>query len=270
MTCQLGYSPTNLSCLAPGTQSGMQSEKQPWSTYLSFYKRSATMVFSRSLFTMQEVSDLSAPIPQNITATSLFQALNEMLYRPNQTTNDFRYDRNSQPYALTRMIATDLWQNLRQSLNGTSYTADLMKNLLTMPIVMFQSTVVGLGDTSTVPVDWDGTKPQQGLAPDNYIRGSYCESSKRAIPGQETVISYAAIAGLVVLCVLFVKWRACYWERPDATEYPLLDYEMTIGLVDGNDKSVSLRDHVKIAGGQYDDGSVLRAMQSLSVRYSGA
>lgn len=168
------------------------------------------------------------------------------------------------------MVASSLWISLRQNLDGASYATNWMKNLITLPIVLFQPTIFGLGGGSTTPVTWNGTRPQPGLKTENYLRGSNCESSHRAIPGQETVIAYACIAGLLLLCVVIAKLRAYYWERPDATEYPLLDYEALIGLVNSNGDSVSLIDRLKVSRSAYEDKSVLDAMENLNVRFLGA
>ncbi|KAF1965592.1 hypothetical protein BU23DRAFT_21631 [Bimuria novae-zelandiae CBS 107.79] len=77
-SCQLGYSPTNGSCLYPGSRSD-------WTTFIRFYRRTKTLVFSRSSFAILDVADLSAPQPQNITPTALFTAVDTVLYRPDKT-----------------------------------------------------------------------------------------------------------------------------------------------------------------------------------------
>jgi hypothetical protein len=218
-SCQDGYEITH-KCLEPGS---LPEGKYGWTTYLHFYRRSATVVFSRSSFTILDVSDLSTPQSENISAASLFTALNAMLYRPNQTENSFQYDRNSARYILTQTVGADMWWSLHDAYSGLLIGKDWLRNLLVMPVYVFQPTVIAAADYLRVRNPEDGTSPLQNLPKENYVRGSYCIVDKRSVPGTKTVIGYACVAGFLLLFVVMAKWTAFRWPTMDTSNYPLLD-----------------------------------------------
>ncbi|KAF2714769.1 hypothetical protein K504DRAFT_496674 [Pleomassaria siparia CBS 279.74] len=189
----------------------------------------STIIFSRSEFTIQDVSWLSKPVPQTtIAPSSLFTSLNTVLYRPNQTTNDFRYDRASQPYMLTQVIGSTLFFSLNQRAAASPFARDWLRNLLALPLYVFQPT--SLAVDKQVPRTDNGTLPQPGLAAENYVEGSYCVVSTRAVPDRKTVVGYAA-AGLVVFVFVGVgKGIACRWDGVETSDYAVVDFNVpTVG-----------------------------------------
>jgi hypothetical protein len=238
-SCQDGYDTINHQCLEYGSLPG---GKYGWTTYLHFYRRNATIVFPRSSFTILDVSDLSTPQSENISAASLFTAMNAMLYRPNQTENSFQYDRSSARYILTQTIGGDLWLLLPKSYSGLLIGKDWLRNVLAMPLYVFQPTVIVTADYLRVRKPEDGSTPLQNLPRENYVRGSYCIVDRRSVPGARTVIGYACVARFLLLFVVMAKWVAFRWPVMDTSNYPLLDYEALTQVEDDSDHTVTLRD----------------------------
>ncbi|KAF2030755.1 hypothetical protein EK21DRAFT_111627 [Setomelanomma holmii] len=201
-TCQAGYVNSTNECLEPYSP---PAGKSGWTTYFHFYRRNATVVFSRSRFTILEVKALSRRQSQNVSAASLFKATNAMLYRPNYVSNDFRYDRKSQPYILTQTIGYNLWQLTQDRMSGNPIGKDWLRNVLVLPVYLFQATVVATGENLPVFYQEDGATPLLNLPVENYVRGSYCIVDKRAIPSTETVIGYACVAGSLLAFVVLAK-----------------------------------------------------------------
>jgi len=261
MSCQEGYAP-NGTCLSPAQAEG---NKASWSTYIQFYRRKATITFSRSDFTIKEVYSLSPAIPQQISPSSLFESLNTILYQPNQTTNDIRYDKRSQQYALTQHIGSNLWFSLHTNLNGVSFAKDWLRNFLVMPVYIFQPTILAIdAQTPLLKGNDNGTLEQPNLPDENYIKGSYCVVSNRAVPDWRTVVGYGVAALLVLIFVIAVKAIAWAWEDIETSDFGMLDYELLTELIDEQpNNTVSLRD--KMIGRSHGSGSLLDAAADLRV-----
>ncbi|KAJ4363454.1 hypothetical protein N0V83_009747 [Neocucurbitaria cava] len=259
-SCQSGYSNTTYQCLDPGS---LPSGKQGWTTYLHFYRRNATVVFSRTDFTILDATDFSPPQSQNISAASLFQSVNAILYRPNAPANNFQYDRNSQPYVLTQIIGSDLWRSLNVRMNGLAIGRDWLRNILILPVYLFQATVIALNYNIPFRIE-NGTTPLVNLPQENYVRGSYCIVRTQAVPGLETVIGYACVAGFVLLFVGIAKLVAFQWPEAGTSEFPLLDYEYKTVLAEGRHEA-SLRQKFVASQRKYDNSAILDEIADLRV-----
>jgi hypothetical protein len=261
MSCQEGYAP-NGTCLSPSQAKGNQGS---WSTYIQFYRRKATITFSRSDFTIKEVNSLSSAIPQQISPSSLFESLNTVLYQPNQTTNDVRYDKRSQQYALTQHIGSNLWYSLHTNMNGVSFARDWLRNLLVMPVYIFQPTILAIdAQTPLLKGNDNGTLVQPNLPDENYIKGSYCIVSNRAVPDWRTVVGYGVAALLVLLFVIVCKAIAWTWKDIETSNFGMLDYDVLTELIDDKpNNTVSLRNTMN--GRAYGGGSVLDAAADLRI-----
>lgn len=224
------------------------------------------MVFSRSTFTILAASALSTPQSQAISAASLFEALNVMLYQPNQISNDFPNDRTSQSYVLTQTIGSDLWMSLHERFNGLSIGKDWLRNLLTLPVYLFQRTSIATAENISPSVE-NGTAPLLRLQPENYVRGSYCIVHERAIPGIETVIAYGCVAGFVLFFIIFAKWFALGRSAIETTEFPLLDFNFLTIQRDEHAQEVSLGQRLQTMQGKYGNGTVLDEMTRLEVHF---
>ncbi|KAF2270269.1 hypothetical protein CC78DRAFT_611923 [Lojkania enalia] len=228
-SCQLGYA-QNYTCLYPA-----KGAKDGWTTYLRFYRRSATTTFSRSSYTIQEVTNLSLPIAYNITPTNLFASINHGLYRPKKSTNDPRYDSRSFQYILTQHIGSTLWVSLNERARGLNLGKDYLRNLLTFPVYLFQPTMAAFA-TNLPPIDqMNGTLVAPNLPPENYLKGSYCVADERSIPAWETVLAYAIVAGMVLSFVWLLKLSGTLLDPIETSEFPMIDFAVLTTLYkDGN------------------------------------
>ncbi|KAF2729967.1 hypothetical protein EJ04DRAFT_580265 [Polyplosphaeria fusca] len=234
-SCQLGYA-ENGTCLAPGA-----AQDEGWSTYAQFFRRRATVTFSRSDFTIKEVSDLSTAEPYNISPRSLFEALNNVLYRPNNTSNDARFDTKSQQYVLTGEIAGRLWYSLHARLAGLNEARDWLRNLLVFPLYAFQPTVTSFS-ANLAPVGGDnGSAVQPNLPLQNYVEGAYCVTDNRSIPSWGTVLAYAIVAGVLLVFVGAGKLVATLWPAIETSEFPTLDFAVLAVLAREDGKEVGLK-----------------------------
>jgi len=233
--------------------------------HVKFYRRTADIVFSRADFTILSVENLSTPVSQVITADSLFRALSSIFYRPNQTDNDFRYDRKAQQYVLTQNTGIQLWNSLRENMRGTSFGRDWLRNALTMPLYLFQPTVLAI-DTS-LPLNEIGTLPQPNIPDENKLKGSYCRVSTRSVPGRGTVIAYTCVAGLVVGFVIGVKGVAWGWGDVETSGFLMADFDvLTRVLTEGGEMTeVRLGDKIGVVGTGISGRQVLAGIEGLGV-----
>ncbi|KAH7063791.1 hypothetical protein BKA63DRAFT_182460 [Paraphoma chrysanthemicola] len=258
-TCTSEYLNSTNECLVPYSPPGGESG---WTTYLHFYRRNATIAFSRTQFTILEVKEMGEPQSQTIPAESLFTAIDAMLYRPNRPTNDFRYDRNSQTYVLTQIIGNSLWLSTKDRMGGLPIGKEWLRNMLVLPVFLFQPTLIATSENLPVFYQEDGETPLLNLRDENYVRGSYCFVDKRAIPGKETVIAYACVAGALLLFIVLTKLRVYWWPVVDTSEFPLLDYEIRTRIMDEEGGTVSLRDRV---GTQFGNRRLINELHGLRI-----
>ncbi|KAF2678171.1 hypothetical protein K458DRAFT_395238 [Lentithecium fluviatile CBS 122367] len=258
--CQSGYSEDDGTCLNPGSLPG----RFGWKTNMRFYRRTVDIYFSRTDFTILSVAHLSTPIPEIMSAASLFRSLNSIFYRPNQTVNDFRYDRKAQQYILTQNVGSNLWFSLRERLRGATLGRDWLRNALTMPVYLFQPTVLPINTTH--PLTLNGSLPQPNLPPENQLKGSYCTVSNRAVPGRGTVIAYTCVAGVLVAFVIGVKRAAWRWGEVETSRFVMADFDVLVRVVGaGGNGEVRLRDKI-VSGGRGISGTeVLEAFDGLKV-----
>lgn len=260
-SCQLGYSPTNGSCLEPGGQ-------EDWSTFFRFYRRNATLTFSRSDLQILSVTDLSDPQPQNITPTALFTAFDAILYRPDRADSALKvYDRRSAEYLLTQTIGVQLWSSLFNTSAGLNIARDWLKNLIALPVYVYQPTSVELFPyLQALPAD-NGTRPQPNLPSENYVDGAYCVVGKRSIPGRGTVYAYMAVAGVLLAFVIIAKGRALFWHDVATSDFAIFDYQVLTRLVDESvpRNQVSLGQRLQAAGGEYGTSKILDQVRDLRI-----
>lgn len=217
------------------------------------------MIFSRIHRTIEEVSALSEPEMQDVTASSLFESIDTFLYRPNNLTFDSNFDTNSLPYILTQRIGSELAFSVFDRARSLSAARDWLINLVILPVLLFTPTILPLN-----AIDLSGNSPQPDLPDENHLKGSYCFADRRAIPGQATVIGYGVVAGVVVLFIAIGKLVASRWPRRDTTEFPMLDFEAltmlrNLNKLDGMD--VSLRDRFRTGG--YEEGALVNEVADL-------
>jgi hypothetical protein len=258
-SCQLGYSPTNGSCLAPGGE-------EDWGTFLHFYRRNATITFSRSDLQILTVSELSDPHPQNITPSALFTALDAILYRPDRADSALKfYDIRSAEYLLTQTIGVQLWSSLFNTSAGLNVGRDWLKNLVTLPVYVFQPTYLALIPYLPSLSADNGTRPQPNLPRENYVEGAYCIVDQRSIPGRGTVYAYTAVAGLLIAFVIIAKGRALLWDDVATSDFPIFDYHVLTNLVDDRKNGVSLEQRLQATGGEYGTSTILDQVADLRI-----
>lgn len=187
-----------------------------------------------------------------------------MLYRPNNSGNDARFDLTSQPYVLTQTIAYDLWMSLYNRTQSLTIGKDWLRNVLTLPVYLYQPTVIGTAENFRELQD-NGTRLEFGLPAENTVRGSYGVVDKRSIPDQKTVIAYACVAGVLLVFVFTVKVFSFKWRRYDTTEFPLVDYQELTTIVDDRGQEVSLLPTLQGSGRMYADATVLEEMRGLRI-----
>lgn len=188
-----------------------------------------------------------------------------MLYRPNLPTKDFRYDRKSQPYMLTPVIGSSLWYITQERMQGLPIGKDWLRNIFTLPVYLFQPTIIATAENLPLNYQENGTTPLLNLSDENYVEGLYCIVDKRSIPGTETVIGYACVAGHLLLFIVLPKWLAFRWPAAETSEFPLLDYEALTRLVDDRDDAVVFRDRYAQLGRDYDSQGILKEIENLRV-----
>ncbi|KAF2477512.1 uncharacterized protein BDR25DRAFT_299433 [Lindgomyces ingoldianus] len=257
-SCIKGYAP-NGTCLQPENARG-------WVTYLKFYRRKATITFSRSDTTIQEVRALSSPIPQQISPSQLFGSLNNVLYRPshaNESGNDIRYEGKSAQYQLTQLLGGTLFFSLaKPNAYALDFGISWLRNILTMPVYLFQPTAMAYANQS-VSLGNVSDLEAPNLPAENYIKGSYCIVDHRAIPSWGVVVGYAIVAGFVLIFVWSGKLVATLWPAIETTEFPMLDYEVLTLLVDECGHEVPLRD--RFTSQAYEETTVMDAMSDLRI-----
>ncbi|OAF99277.1 uncharacterized protein CC84DRAFT_1222973 [Paraphaeosphaeria sporulosa] len=260
-SCQLGYSPTNYSCLARGG-------REEWGTFFRFYRRNATLVFSRSDLQILSVTDLSPPQPQNITPAALFTVLDTILYRPDRADSALKfYDVRSAEYLLTQMIGVQLWYSLYNNSAGLPVGRDWLKNLVSLPVYVFQPTSIELVPYLPALAADNGTRPQPNLPRENYVEGAYCVIDKRSIPGLGTVYAYIVVAGLLLAFVIIAKGRALLWDDVATSDFAIFDYHILTRIVDMSvqKREVSPDQILQTAGGEYSTSQMLDQIPNLRI-----
>lgn len=214
------------------------------------------------------MTDLSDPRPQSITAAAIFTALDAILYRPDQASPELKfYDVRSSEYLLTQTIGVQLWQSLYPNAATLNIGRDWLRNLVSLPVYLFQPTSLALSSYLLPITAANGTKPAPNLPGENYVEGSYCAVSRRSIPGRETVYTYAAVAGFLLAFVLIAKARALFWVDAETSDFAVLDYQVLALLTrHGSEREeVSLRERLDAGGRPYGTGAVLDAIGDLRV-----
>lgn len=186
------------------------------------------MVFSRDTLNILGVSALSPPLLQDVSAHSLAEAFQVLLYQPPPTSTGDSFQLQS----LTDYIISNLWFAGTEKLSTIAQGKTLLTNLLTMPLLMFQPTFLPPG--ANFPMRADGGLPNKedfAAWTEHSVPGSYCQISHRSIPSQATVIAYTFVAGFLILLVLIVKTYAYSRYVVDTTDFPVLDYQRLTYLV---------------------------------------
>ncbi|KAF2795590.1 hypothetical protein K505DRAFT_360049 [Melanomma pulvis-pyrius CBS 109.77] len=109
----------------------------------------------------------------------------------------------------------------------------------------------------------NGTLVEPNLPDENYVSGSYCIVDTRAVPGWKTVVGYAVVALFVLVFVWTGKILAKTWPVVEASDFPMLDYDVLIMLVDEKPNTVLLRE--RFIGRPYKGGNVLDAVADLRI-----
>lgn len=260
-SCQAGYSQSNGTCLDPGRNDG-------WGIFFHFYRRTATIVFSRSDLDILSVDHLSDPQPQNITPAALFTTLDAILYRPDRADETLKfYDVRSAEYLLTQTIGVQLWSSLFDTAASFNIGRDWLRNLVTLPVYVYQPTFLELAPYLQPLTADNGTMPQPNLPRENYVEGSYCIVDKRSIPGRGTVYAYTAVAGLLLAFVFIAKARALLWEDLGKSDFPILDTQILLRVVDkspsGNE--IDLRERLEAVNGEHSTSKVLDQIPNLRI-----
>jgi len=209
---------------------------------------------------MEEVSHMSEPVSQNITAASLFQSIDTFLYRYNNVTSEALLDINTYPYILTQRLAGQLYAAIEPRQRSVSTALDMLLNVLTLPVFLFTPTTLVLTGN-----DQTGSTPQPNVDEENRIKGAYCTVDERSIPGKETVIAYGAVAGVVIIFIMIGKAVASLWPRRDTTEFPMLDFEVLTTLRNKDNRDVEVRLKDKFQAGGYEEGSLLEDVPELMI-----
>jgi hypothetical protein len=212
---------------------------------------------------MQEVTDMSQAVSANITIETLLRSINEILWPHSASAEDPLAAFVSPRQQLTEYLVSGLASAIFHNEPEFGIANDRMKNLLSMLPFLVQPTMSRIS-----PIH--GTKNPilpSGYKAENYVQGTYCTLRPRSVPGRGTVIAYTVVAGFVLLFVLITKARVFSWQERVPTEYPLLDYEMFVGLVDDHGHSVKLRDHLQGSGNHFDDLSQIQGIWGLRARY---
>jgi hypothetical protein len=152
-------------------------------------------------------------------------------------------------------------------MSGLRIGKDWLRNILTLPVYLFQPTVIATSDNVPVFYQEDGETPLLDLPDENYIRGSYCIVDKRAIPATGTVIAYACVAGVLLIFMVLAKWKAYRWAVIEPSEFSLLDYEIRTRVMDESGHPVVLRDRV---GTQFGNRRLMSELDGLRIGLRGA
>ncbi|KAF2821410.1 hypothetical protein CC86DRAFT_386368 [Ophiobolus disseminans] len=236
-----------------------------WSTYLTIYRRNATVVFAKDTLSILQATDLSPAVPQIITAESLFRALNNVLHKAEAPAPV-----STQVRSLTDFVISNLRYSAEFKLSTFAQGSTMLSNLLTMPLLIFQpiflplSTHFPIREHGGFPTgdDWAPWKAHQ-------VQGSYCRVAQRSVPSLETVIAYAASAGLLVLLVFCIKTYAFNRCNICTSEFSALDYEALTCHVGprASDGEVSLKSLIRPDG--YGTGVLMDCIDDLRIGLRG-
>lgn len=253
--CNGGYS-SNGTCSYPD-----QGQRKEWAVYAQFYRRNATLIFSRSTLTIREVDYTSPAQRMKIVPSDLFEGINRVFFRPMLSTNDRRYDTFSETYIRTALISESLLSAVQDQAASLHIGRDWLRNLLALPLYVFQPTV--LAQNGQVSGITNGTVVAPNLPGENYVEGSYCIGSNRAVPAFPFVLAYTVAAGLVLGFVTLGKLICSQFEHVETSDFPLLDFRALTEIINEEPESIELNE--VLSETVYAEGRLFNQVEGLNV-----
>lgn len=180
-------------------------------TYISIYRRTATVYASRETSNIFSVEDLSEPIAQSIAAQDFLTAFDSIII---PWTGQLLQCQESRP---SFELTTDLFTGLDLGLAAPESTIplDRLRNLFAT--ALFVSTPIFAPTTLAI----DTVQP--GLPAENYFQGSYATPIDHIVPAQWTAVTFT-ICGAVILLVIIVGMSLSYIsEGPEISSFPFLN-----------------------------------------------
>jgi hypothetical protein len=195
------------------------SGSQHWGISAAIYRLSTSLTFTRSNFYIQQIHSLGPYTKADIQPADLLTVWNAVLYPLKNITLDNIQDRATQTYALTSSITARLQAANDPNGDGVTLGRDWLRNLLVTPLYLFQPTIAPAENTFATYTN----QTQLGLPPENHITGSYCRTSRRAVPSLGTVIAYGIVAGLTLVLTAIARGTSAWQGEVSTTEFPLID-----------------------------------------------
>ena len=137
---------------------------------------------------------------------------------------------------------------------GLHVGRDWLRNLIALPFYVFQPTVLAVEDK--IAGVTNGTVMALNLPKENYVEGSYCIASYRAVPAYPFVLAYTVTAGLVLGFITLGKLICSQFEHVETSDFPLLDFRALTEIVSEEPESIELsevlNETVNAEGRQFD------------------
>jgi len=226
-----------------------------WSTFLSIYRRTATVTADRPSTAILDVSDYGEPINQNITGDDFLIAFKTMLYAYNETNSiggacpvvgpDFQLTTTMSSLFETSLLAPDV-----------TIPMNILRNLFVTPLFVFNAMVTNYGnftiDPNAIPT---------GLPAENYVTGSYARPIIHVVPAAWTVKTYIAVTAFFLLFVIVTFFYTMIkYGFPETSDFPIID-DFRIQ----NENGGSLRDAFSDAALE-DDWKMMKEAADVSIK----
>ncbi|KAI9648803.1 hypothetical protein NHQ30_003443 [Ciborinia camelliae] len=241
---------------------------KPFLLFLACSKacRNETVAASRTDMTLLKAKSLGKTLVQHIPPEDFFQAYDAILTPLDQV------DDGGNCSSLTPQ--SQLTQYLYIYLNQSAYTPNLsvntpreyLCNLLATPLYLCNPLMLTSGDSAD--------DIQEGLPPQNYLRGSYAIPTQRAEVGSWTAWTYVALYGAILLLMLIVSAVISGYETPKSSHFPIADFlismkpkEMIIGHDESERESVKIHSEDIFVGIEPGDNKeILRRADEIRLR----
>jgi hypothetical protein len=180
-------------------------------TYLSIYRRTATVYASRETSTIFSVKDFSDPIAQSIAAQDFLTAFDSVIIP--WVGQPYQCQESGPSFQLTTGLFTDL--DLGLEAPESTIPLDRLRNLFAT--ALFVSTPLFV--TSTLTVD----TVQPDLPAENYFQGSYATPIDHIVPAQWTAITFTACGAFTFVVILVGVGLSYISKGPEISQFPFLN-----------------------------------------------
>jgi len=197
---------------------------------MAIFRRTSDVVYSRLNLSIISVSNISAPVPYNITPSDFFAAL-ENFFGGDIATGAY-FD----PVTANAVFLGILSSALTDSSIGLAVSDGLgiLRGLLTLPLIFFQPTWLG----SNAP-GYNDTTVTAGLPPDVYISVSLSQSHIHVLIPRWTIILYISTLLTIYICCVVCLSTSLFIQPPHTTSYEIFDFASMVCVPTAADASAA-------------------------------